>query len=180
MAFDNVRDEVAVHIRSIKDFPKAGINFRDVMPLFQQPKLVDKMCRVIADYCKGKNIQAVAGLEARGFLFGPQVAILLDVPFVPIRKKGKLPGKCISASYVKEYGEDVVEIQEDAVKPGWRILLVDDLLATGGTLRAAIDLIKKAHCIVAEAFVLVELQSLKGREKVPEVDITTLIAYPTE
>lgn len=183
MSLDKIRPEIEPHIRSIRDFPKKGINFRDIMPLFAQPKLVAQLCQAIADYAKTieGGVQGIAGLEARGFLFGPQVAMLLDVPFVPIRKKGKLPGECVSASYVKEYGEDIVEVQKDAIVSGQRFLIIDDLLATGGTLRAAVDLISKAGGVPVEAFLLVELSSLEGRKKIPaSTRITSFIVYDKE
>ncbi|KAL6731228.1 hypothetical protein Aduo_002117 [Ancylostoma duodenale] len=177
--------EVDRHIRNILDFPKKGINFRDIMPLFANPSLVQDLCTAIAHHIRtdvGK-VDAVAALEARGFLFGPTVAMMLGVPFVPIRKKGKLPGDCVQASYVKEYGEahfffnDVVEVQKDAMKPGWKVVIVDDLLATGGTLKAAVDVVQKAGAKVAEAFVLIELAPLRGRERIPGIPVTTLLGY---
>ena len=115
------------------------------MPLFTNPQLVNELCVVIADHVRHSvgHLDSVAGLEARGFLFGPQVAIQLGVPFVPIRKKGKLPGATIEAAYQKEYGEDIVEIQEGAIKQGDVVFLIDDLLATGGTLRVGFSLIKR-------------------------------------
>ncbi|KAK6017540.1 putative adenine phosphoribosyltransferase [Ostertagia ostertagi] len=112
-----------------------------------------------------------------GFLFGPVVAILLGVPFVPIRKQGKLPGECLQASYVKEYGEDVIEIQKDAISAGWKVVIIDDLLATGGTLKAAVDLIEKANATVSEAYMIIELAPLHGREKVPGTPVSALIVY---
>ncbi|RCN32606.1 putative adenine phosphoribosyltransferase [Ancylostoma caninum] len=137
--------EVDRHIRSILDFPKKGINFRDIMPLFANPSLVQDLCSAIAHHIRtdvGK-VDAVAALEARGFLFGPTVAMSLGVPFVPIRKKGKLPGDCVQASYMKEYGEDTVEVQKDAMKLGWKVVILDDLLATGGTLRQLSTLFRR-------------------------------------
>ncbi|CAD6196206.1 unnamed protein product [Caenorhabditis auriculariae] len=178
-SFDQIRPLVAQHIREVRDFPKKGINFRDIMPLFADPVLVNELCIAIADHIRNSigHIDAIAALEARGFLFGPQVAIHLGVRFVPIRKKGKLPGQTLQASYIKEYGEDIVEIQHDALKSGDKVFLIDDLLATGGTLRAAIDLIAKSGATVSQAFVLIKLAPLKGREKFPEVDLVSLISY---
>ncbi|KJH53366.1 putative adenine phosphoribosyltransferase [Dictyocaulus viviparus] len=180
MCLNDVREKVNEHIRSFKDFPKKGINFRDIMPLFSQPSIVEQLCNGIAHHIRSKigSIDAVAALESRGFLFGPIVAIRLGVPFIPIRKKGKLPGDCIQATYVKEYGEDVIEIQKDAVSSGWRIVILDDLLATGGTIRAAVDVIEKAGAIVKEVFVIVELEPLRGRDKIPNIAVTSLISYP--
>ncbi|VDK44806.1 unnamed protein product [Anisakis simplex] len=140
------------------------------MVLMRYPALLDELCHAIAEHARAEipvAIDAVAGLEARGFLFGPQIAIALNVPFVAIRKKGKLPGKTISQEYAKEYGTDLIEVQADAVPVGSKVLLVDDLLATGGTLTAAISLIEKAGGEVAEAFTLIELTYLSPRKALP-------------
>uniref|UniRef100_A0A0K0CZZ1 adenine phosphoribosyltransferase n=1 Tax=Angiostrongylus cantonensis TaxID=6313 RepID=A0A0K0CZZ1_ANGCA len=149
------------------------------MPLFSHPTLVEQLCCAIADHLRIEvgEIDAIAALEARGFLFGPIVAIRLGIPFIPIRKKGKLPGDCIQASYVKEYGEDIIEIQSNVVSQGWRIVILDDLLATGGTIKAAVDVISKAGAIVKEVFVIIELTPLHGRDKIPEVPVFSLISY---
>ncbi|GMT00084.1 hypothetical protein PENTCL1PPCAC_22258, partial [Pristionchus entomophagus] len=179
-SLDQLKPEIEAHIRSVKDFPKKGIDFRDIMPLMRQPKLVGRLCQAVADHIQSKGgVQAVAGLEARGFLFGPQIAQILDVPFVPIRKAGKLPGECVAAIYAKEYGEDRIQVQKGAISPGDRVLIIDDLLATGGTLAAAIDLITKVEGIVAEAFVIIELAGLNGRDKLPKgIHTHALIVYP--
>ncbi|KAK5973665.1 Adenine phosphoribosyl transferase [Trichostrongylus colubriformis] len=174
-SLEDVRAEVEKHIRSIMDFPKKGINFRqvfmDIMPLFAHPVIVNDLCKAIAQHIRADvgEINAIVALEARGFLFGPIIAVQLGVPFVPIRKKGKLPGECLQASYMKEYGE------KDAICAGWKVVLIDDLLATGGTLKAAVDLIKKANATVSEAFVVIELAPLQGREKVPGIPVSALI-----
>uniref|UniRef100_A0A7E4ZSG1 Adenine phosphoribosyltransferase n=1 Tax=Panagrellus redivivus TaxID=6233 RepID=A0A7E4ZSG1_PANRE len=152
-------------IKFVPDFPKAGICFWDIMPIFRDPKLVTDLCNAIAAHLKEANpggVTAVAGLEARGFLFGPQVAVLLGVPFIPIRKKGKLPGKVVEERYQKEYGFDVIELQEDALTATDKVVIVDDLLATGGTLRAAVNLVRKTGASVAEAFVIVQLNKEDG------------------
>ncbi|GMT27653.1 hypothetical protein PFISCL1PPCAC_18950, partial [Pristionchus fissidentatus] len=177
---DQLKPEIEAHIRSVPDFPIKGINFRDIMPLMRQPKLVGRLCQAVADHIQSKGgVQAVAGLEARGFLFGPQIAQLLDVPFVPIRKAGKLPGECVATVYAKEYGEDRIEVQKGAIAVGDRVLIIDDLLATGGTLAAAIDLITKVGGIVVESFVIIELAGLCGRAKLPkDVHTHALLVYP--
>ncbi|GMR52975.1 hypothetical protein PMAYCL1PPCAC_23170, partial [Pristionchus mayeri] len=179
-SLDQLKPEIEAHIRSVHDFPKKGIDFRDIMPLMRQPKLVGRLCQAVADHIQSRGgVQAVVGLEARGFLFGPQVAQILDVPFVPIRKAGKLPGECVAAAYAKEYGEDKIEVQKGAISPGDRVLIIDDLLATGGTLAASIDLITKVQGVVAEAFVIIELAGLCGRAKLPkDVHTHALIVYP--
>ncbi|KAJ1369695.1 hypothetical protein KIN20_031224 [Parelaphostrongylus tenuis] len=179
MSLNDVRAKVDQHIRSIRDFPKKGINFRDIMPLFSHPSVVEQLCCAIAEHLRTEvgAVDAIAALEARGFLFGPIIAIRLGIPFIPIRKKGKLPGECIQASYKKEYGEDVVEIQSGVVSRGWKVVILDDLLATGGTIKAAVDLITKAGATVKEVFVIIELTPLHGRDKIAEVPVTSLIRY---
>ncbi|VDK54681.1 unnamed protein product [Cylicostephanus goldi] len=153
------------------------------MPLFANPKLIRELCSATAEHIRkdvGK-VDAIVGLEARGFLFGPIVAMFLEVAFVPIRKQGKLPGQCLQASYAKEYGEarviDIVEIQQDALKPGSKVVIIDDLLATGGTLKAAVDVVEKAHAQVAEAFVIIELVPLHGRERNSKIPVTSVLKY---
>uniref|UniRef100_A0AC34R0J1 Adenine phosphoribosyltransferase n=1 Tax=Panagrolaimus sp. JU765 TaxID=591449 RepID=A0AC34R0J1_9BILA len=169
--FEEVRQRAKAAFRHFNDFPKPGICFWDIMPLFHDPKLVDDLCKAIANHLRSDHpdgIDAITALEARGFMFGPQIAIDLGIPFVPIRKKGKLPGPTIQASYVKEYGVDTVEIQKDALKAGQKVVIIDDLLATGGTLNAAIQLMEKAGTKVVESFVIVELTELKGRQTLPK------------
>lgn len=167
----HIKEEVNAHLRYFPDFPKPGIVFVDIMKLMRNPSLVDELCRAVAEHVRAEipvPVDAVAALESRGFLFGPQIAIALNVPFIPIRKKGKLPGKTIQKIYKKEYGEDVIEIQADAVVPQSKLLLVDDLLATGGTLGAAIDLIEHAGGEVVEAFILVQLTYLNPLSNIPK------------
>uniref|UniRef100_A0A0N5AX89 Adenine phosphoribosyltransferase n=1 Tax=Syphacia muris TaxID=451379 RepID=A0A0N5AX89_9BILA len=167
----HIREEVSAHLRYFPDFPKKGIVFVDIMKLMRNSALLDELCKAVAEHVRAEIpvfVDAVGALESRGFLFGPQIAIALNVPFIPIRKKGKLPGKTLQAVYQKEYGEDVIEIQADAVQPQSKVLLVDDLLATGGTLGAAIKLIEKAGGEVVEAFVLVQLSYLNPLEHIPK------------
>uniref|UniRef100_A0A914VMP0 Adenine phosphoribosyltransferase n=1 Tax=Plectus sambesii TaxID=2011161 RepID=A0A914VMP0_9BILA len=178
---EKLKIELASSIREFPDFPQKGILFKDIMPIFQKPQLVTNMCVAIAAHAVAEipvPVDAVAGLEARGFLFGPQIAAILNVPFIPIRKQGKLPGKTVRATYVKEYGEDVVEVQSDALKPGAKVMIVDDLLATGGTMKAAIEVIQKAGGDVAEAFCIIELTALKGRDVLLDtVPVFTLLSF---
>ncbi|VDD91482.1 unnamed protein product [Enterobius vermicularis] len=141
------------------------------MKLMRNPSLVDELCKTVAEHVRAEipvPVNAVCGLESRGFLFGPPIAIALNVPFIPIRKKGKLPGKVLQASYKKEYGEDTLEMQADALDAQSKVLLVDDLLATGGTLAAAIELIEKAGGEVVEAFILVQLTYLNPLAHIPK------------
>lgn len=164
-------------IREIHDFPKHGILFRDIAPILANPKAMDEVIyrlSVIAEHVCAEKIMA---FESRGFVFGAPLAYELMLPFVMLRKKGKLPGQTISAAYKLEYGEAVLEMAEDAVKPGERVLLVDDLLATGGTSKAGVLLIEKAGAKVAGLAYVIELASLKGRKVLGEYPIYSLVTY---
>eukprot|EP00794_Sanderia_malayensis_P018884 gene18884-20785_t len=154
-------------IIAVQDFPKPGILFRDIMPIFKHPAAVTSMVDLMAAYIEVAfpDLDVIAGLDARGFLIGPMVANESGKPFVPIRKGGKLPGKVISRESVKEYGKDVLDIQADAISPGDKVLILDDLLATGGTLQTSCELVKQAKGEVIGCLCLVELEGLKGREK---------------
>lgn len=142
-----------------------------------------RVCRVIKDllidhiHTSGSQPEAIVGLDARGFLFGFTLAAELGLPFIPIRKKGKLPGKCLSYQYTLEYGSDQFEMQENSIRAGQRVLIVDDLLATGGSLNAACELIQKAGGIVDEVVVLIELTALKGRARIPVENVHAFISY---
>ena len=164
-------------IRSFPDWPKPGVIFRDIMPLLKDPQAlkytVDEMLR----QWSGKEIDLVAGIESRGFIFGALLAQRLQKGFVAIRKEGKLPGETLRVSYTIEYGSATMEIQRDAVKPGDRILIVDDLLATGGTAKAAAELIEKLGGVVVGFAFVIELLDLKGREKLKGYTVTSLVAY---
>jgi len=155
-------------IGAIPDFPKKGILFRDIFPVFQNPAMTKDCIDVLAEYVKSKyeHIDVIVGLEARGFLFGPMLAQQLNASFVPIRKKGKLPGEVVQVKYSLEYGEDVFEAQKGSVKPGQSVVIVDDLLATGGTMNAAVKLMSDMGADVKEGLVVIELSDLKGRTKV--------------
>jgi adenine phosphoribosyltransferase len=165
------------YIRSIPDWPKKGILFRDITPLLADPKAfaaaIDALC---ADFTEA-DVEYVAAVEARGFMFGAAVAKKLGVGFVPIRKKGKLPWQTESVSYDLEYGTDTLEVHRDAVEGRAKVLLVDDLLATGGTMAAACKLIEKIGGQVVGIAFLVELGSLRGREKITDYKITSIISY---
>uniref|UniRef100_A0A0N4ZFH6 Adenine phosphoribosyltransferase n=1 Tax=Parastrongyloides trichosuri TaxID=131310 RepID=A0A0N4ZFH6_PARTI len=167
-SYDGIKDRIKNVLVDYPDFPKKGILFKDIMPIFKDPKLSNDLCKSIANHYKNQNINAVAACEARGFLFGVLVAIYLEVPFVPIRKKGKLPGECISATYMKEYGEDTFEVQKNSFKKNDHVLIVDDLLATGGSMNAAVNVVTKAGAIPTHTFCIVELSDLKGRELLPK------------
>lgn len=165
------------YIRSIPDWPKQGILFRDITPLLADPKVfaaaVDALC---ADF-KEVGIDYVAAVEARGFIFGAAVAERLGAGFVPIRKKGKLPFKTESINYDLEYGTDTLEVHSDAIESQAKVLMVDDLLATGGTMASACKLIEKIGGQVAGIVFLVELADLRGREKISSYNVKSIISY---
>ena len=164
-------------IRIIEDFPKKGISFKDVTTLAQDGDAFKYTIDTIVDYLKDKNIDVVVGPEARGFLFGAPVASGLGVGFVPIRKKGKLPSDTIQVEYELEYGTDILEIHKDAIKPGQRVAIVDDLLATGGTISAVAKLIKLVGGEVASFDFVIELTELNGRSNLENYDILSLVKY---
>ena len=167
-------------IRLVPDFPKPGIGFRDITPLLANPAALDQAVAQLAEPYRQRNIDIVAAVESRGFIFGAAVARQLQAGFVPIRKPGKLPADTASATYQLEYGTDTIEIHTDAISPGQRVLLVDDLLATGGTMAAACQLVQGlGGQIIAIAF-LIELSFLHGRQKLGDHEILTLIADDSE
>ncbi len=170
-------DELKILIREVPDYPKPGILFYDLTTLLKDRigfhKLVDSLC----DHYNGRNVDIVAGIEARGFIFAPALAYRLGAGFVPIRKPKKLPSKTTSVIYQLEYGSDQLEIHEDALRPGDQVLLCDDLLATGGTAAASIDLVRKLGGKIVGAAFAVELNFLNGRTKLPGVDVFSLIKY---
>jgi len=169
--------ELERYIRSIPDWPKKGILFRDITPLLADPKaLVAAIDALCADFTE-VGIEYVAAVEARGFIFGAAVARKLGAGFVPIRKKGKLPFKTESVSYDLEYGTDTLEVHSDALKSGAKVLMVDDLLATGGTMAAACKLIEKIGGQIAGISFLIELSELAGREKLTGYKIKTVLSY---
>jgi len=153
-------------IRTIPDWPKKGIMFRDITTLLKDPEGLKEVVRQFLERYKDKKINVVAGIESRGFIIGSILAHELGVGFVPIRKKGKLPGEVESEEYELEYGKDTIEIHKDAIKEGDNVLIIDDLIATGGTALAACNLIKKLGGNVVECGLIVDLPDLKGREKV--------------
>jgi adenine phosphoribosyltransferase len=169
--------ELTRFIRDVPDFPKKGILFKDITPLLKDPGALAHAADAMAAPWKERAVQQVVGLESRGFLFGPLVAERLGAGFIPIRKPGKLPAATIGEDYSLEYGTDRLEMHRDAVEPGGSILVVDDLLATGGTAGAAVKLVRKAGGQVAGASFLVELDFLHGREKLGGVEVLSLIHY---
>lgn len=165
-------------IRPVQDFPRKGIIFRDITPLLRDPIAFEEAIQRILQHFSRKRIDLVAGIEARGFIIASPISSKLGVGFVPIRKKGKLPYKKLIFEYELEYGKDAVEIHQDAISEGDRVLLVDDLLATGGTAYASCKLIEKLGGFVAGIAFIVELDGLMGREKLKEYDLFSLIHFP--
>jgi adenine phosphoribosyltransferase len=165
------------HIRSIPDWPKEGILFFDITTLLADKKAFAAAVKAISDKYRNKKIDYVAAVEARGFIFGAAVAANLGAGFVPIRKKGKLPFKTKSVTYNLEYGTDTLQVHIDAIKKGSKVLMVDDLLATGGTLAAACKLIEKIGGKIEDIALLIELKDLHGRKKIKKYNISTLIQY---
>jgi adenine phosphoribosyltransferase len=164
-------------IREVPDFPKAGINFYDITTLLQNPAGLRAVIDDLGAAYQGKGIEIVVGIEARGFIFAPAVAYALNAGFVPVRKPKKLPAKVARVSYDLEYGADALEIHLDAIEPGQRVVIVDDLLATGGTMQATVQLVRQLGGEIAGLGFAVELDFLKGRAKFPEYDVFSLLHY---
>ena len=164
-------------IREIPDFPKKGILFRDITPLLADPSGIALAVELLANPFRGKNIDLVVGAESRGFIFGTAVACCLSAGFVLVRKPGKLPHKKISMTYDLEYGTDTLEMHEDSIIKNQRVLIVDDLLATGGTMKACCDLVEKIGGKVAGLAVLIELQGLRGRDKLGRHEVHSVLKY---
>jgi adenine phosphoribosyltransferase len=164
-------------IREIPDYPKPGILFYDLTTLLRNPKGFHSLVDALCDHYEGQHVDAVVGIEARGFILAPALAYRLGAGFVPVRKPKKLPAKAVSITYDLEYGTDTLEIHEDAIKPGARVLISDDLLATGGTAAATVALVRKLGGNVVGASFAVELTFLNGRKKLPGIDIFTMIQY---
>ncbi|WP_261129634.1 adenine phosphoribosyltransferase [Bacillus sp. Marseille-Q3570] len=165
------------YIEVVEDFPQQGIRFKDITTLMQEGEIYKKAMDDIVTYAKEKQIDVVVGPEARGFIVGCPVAYAMEVGFVPIRKEGKLPREVVKVDYGKEYGKDVLTIHKDAIKPGQRVLITDDLLATGGTIDATIQLVEKLGGKVVGIAFMIELTYLNGRDKLDGYDIFTLMQY---
>ncbi len=171
------KKEFKDYIRSIPDFPKPGILFRDITTLLKDNRAFKHVLDALGDKYKNKKIDKVVAVEARGFILGSAVAYRLGAGFVPVRKKGKLPWKTNSATYELEYGTDTLEIHHDAINAGETVLIVDDLLATGGTVKAVTDLVKQLQGKIAGIAFLIELTDLKGKEKLKGYPVYSLIKY---
>ena len=167
-------------IRSINDWPIKGVIFRDLTTLMQNPKAFGESCDILYERYKDKNIDKIVGIDARGFVFGAVLAYKLGIGFVPVRKKGKLPFKTIQESYSLEYGEDTLEIHEDAVQKGEKIIIVDDLIATGGTIGATVKLVQKLGADIVECAFIVELPDLKGRSQIQGCKVYSITEFEGE
>lgn len=169
----NIKD----YIRVIDDFPQPGISFKDITTLLKDGHAYREVIHQLTERLKDKQIDLIAGPEARGFVIGAPLAIALGVGFVPIRKSGKLPGETIEADYALEYGKDKLAMHKDAILPGQKVLIADDLLATGGTISTSMNLVKQLGGEVVGAAFLIELLELKGREKLEGAEVFSLIQY---
>ena len=165
------------YVATVLDFPKEGIVFRDITPLMNDGEAYKEATDQIVNFAKEHNIDVVVGPEARGFIFGCPVSYALGIGFVPVRKPGKLPREVIEYSYDLEYGSNVLCMHKDSIKPGQRVLIIDDLLATGGTIEAVIKLVESLGGIVAGLAFLIELEELKGMEKLKDYPVLTLMIY---
>src|SRR5881394_137483 len=170
-------ERLRTRIRDVPDFPKKGVIFKDITPILSDPGMFHASIDLFLERCRGKKIDKIVGIDARGFLFGSTVAYELGVGFVPIRKRGKLPYKTEIAKYSLEYGEAEMEMHVDAMRPGERIVLVDDLLATGGTSAAAAALIRKVGGELLEAQFLIELEFLHGRKQLEPTPVVSFLKY---
>ena len=165
------------YIKDIPDFPKKGILFRDISPLLKSPEGWGSAMRQLGLFCERLNPDLIIGIESRGFIVGSALATQQRMGFVPVRKKGKLPGNVLGVDYTLEYGKDRLEIQSDALQENPRVLLIDDLLATGGTVNASAKLIEKAGGLVVGCGFIIELNELNGRDNIPNVPVRSLIRY---
>jgi len=164
-------------IRDVPDFPQKGIIFKDITPLLNDTQALAETVKRLSDTVSHDTITRVVGIESRGFIFGIAVALELGAGFVPVRKPGKLPGETLSESYTLEYGTDSIEMHRDALTEKDRVLLIDDLLATGGTMKAAVSLVEQTGAAVVKIAFVIELAFLKGRKKLAGYDITSILTY---
>jgi adenine phosphoribosyltransferase len=170
-------DKLRGLIRDVPDYPKKGIVFKDITTLIKRGDAFDEVMNIFYDQCKDRKVDLVAAVESRGFIFGGALADRLKVGFVPVRKFGKLPANTVEQKYDLEYGTDRLEIHQDAIQPGQKVLIVDDLLATGGTIAATCKLVEKLGGEVAKILIMIELGFLNGRDKLKDYDLFTLISY---
>ena len=165
------------HIRDIPDFPRPGILFRDITPLLAQPEIFNKVINSISERVKKMGGEVIVGVESRGFIFGAPVALALNIPFVPVRKPGKLPGKKVSVEYSLEYGSGQLDIHQDAFAQHKKVVIIDDLLATGGTAQAAGKLVELLGGVVSGFIFAIELSALNGRKLLGRYNIESLVSY---
>jgi adenine phosphoribosyltransferase len=170
-------DNLKKLIREVPDFPKPGINFYDITTLLLDAEGLEQTIDALTEKCRGMSIDTVIGVESRGFIFGAPLAYQLGVGFIPVRKPNKLPSESVSIAYDLEYGQDSLEMHKDAVSDGHRILIVDDLLATGGTAKAVVDLVESVGGKIEGLLFVVELDFLKGREKFNGYNVQSLVNY---
>ena len=170
--------KIEEYVRSIPDFPEPGIIFRDVTSILQDPDGLKLSIDLIQEKLEGLDFDVIAGTESRGFIFGVPVAYNMHKAFVPVRKKGKLPCETVSREYALEYGTAAIEIHKDAIKPGQKVVIIDDLIATGGTNEAMVKMIESLGGEVVKAVFLMELAGLKGRERLEGYDVDAVITYP--
>jgi len=170
--------KIEEYIRSIPDFPVKGIVFRDVTSVLEDADGLHLAIDSMQAMLKGVEYDLLLGPESRGFIFGVPIAYNMHKPFIPVRKKGKLPCETISVEYALEYGTATIEMHKDAIKPGQRVVIIDDLMATGGTIEAIIKLVEKLDGIVVKAVFLIELEGLNGRDKLEGYDVDAVIKYP--
>jgi adenine phosphoribosyltransferase len=174
---DRVLAELRARVRDVPDFPIPGILFRDITPIFRDPHAFQSCVDLFVSHLQGRGIQVCAGIESRGFVFGAPVALALGAAFVPVRKAGKLPAAKVRRTYALEYGEATIEMHRDAIRPGERVAILDDLLATGGTAAAACSLVEELGGQVVDLTFLIELGFLKGRERLAGRPVTSFIQY---
>ena len=173
----NAHELLREKIRNVPDFPKPGIVFRDITPLLQDPEALRIACELLAEPFKGREIDMVVGVESRGFIFGPPVALQLGAGFAIARKAGKLPWDTVSESFELEYGVEQIEMHRDAVGPEQRVLLIDDVIATGGTAAATAELVRRMGAQVVGSCFLIELSFLEGRKRLPGLDVRAVLTF---
>jgi len=170
-------EALAAKIRNIKDFPKRGIVFKDITPLLGDPQAFNMAINLLADRYIGRHIDRVVGVEARGFILGAALAYKLNAGLILVRKPGKLPAETLKIAYELEYGVDTLEVHRDALVPGAQVVLIDDVIATGGTICAAINLVQKMQCEIVEVAFLIELSALGGRKRLQDYNVFSLLQY---
>ncbi|MBC7546071.1 MAG: adenine phosphoribosyltransferase [Candidatus Sericytochromatia bacterium] len=168
---------ISAVIRDVPDFPKPGILFKDITPMLGHPEVFQLSIAALHQLYADAKLDYIVGIESRGFIFGAPLAIALGAGFVPVRKPGKLPAECHTIEYALEYGTDTLQIHKDAIPAGKRVLIIDDLLATGGTVKATLELVRSTGADVVGAAFIVELSFLNGRERLPDCEIQTLVTY---